>query len=675
MRPVVAPLPRFVFHFAFSCACACVLPHVARAGWTANGVPVSPSDFDQADVALVADGVGGAIVAWAQPLDASSYGTPVARLDAGGTMVPGFPAIAWTGGAPFHDLALAADGTGGAYIAADLTSLFLRLLRIHGDGSIPAGWGTGIHLMYASDSAPAGSLAGGARTLRTQNGWLPMLAPDGTGGVIAGWTAETGGANDIARATRIAADATFVPGWGSHGGAAGLPGYYTDHTSVCADPAGGVWVSYASWTASTPRVVVGHVPPNGATTAVSFASSDATDSQDGSTVVPDGSGGAFVVWLHQGPSAVPEVRAQHLLADGTYAGGWPAAGLVVCSSPTEAGTIAHFDATYAFYRESAVPDGAGGLYVAWTDHRASATDGDVYAQHVLGDGTLAPGWPVDGLAVCTAAGDQRQPVAAADGQGGLLLAWQDARGADRDITVQRLDAAGNAAPNWPAGGLPLCTATGDQVEPRIVTDGAAGAIVAWTDGRGPRTQVYAARVTYDAAVAVLAALVRGEYSDDAIRLAWQVTPGATVRLERRTASTGWLPHATLAAGGDGTVAYADRDVVPGERYGYRLVLGAGAVAGEAWIEAPAGARPAFAIDVPAPNPARGAARVTFTLPDGAAARLEVFDVRGRRVYAEDVGARGAGGHVAALPAFAPGLYVVRLTRAGRAVSSRLAVIR
>ncbi len=85
---------------------------------------------------------------------------------------------------------------------------------------------------------------------------------------------------------------------------------------------------------------------------------------------------------------------------------------------------------------------------------------------------------------------------------------------------------------------------------------------------------------------------------------------------------------------------------------------------------------AFAMQRISPNPTSGAFGVTFSLPNGGPARLAVFDVTGRQVAARDVGQLGAGRHTVTFgeeKPLAAGVYVVRLTQAGRSLSARAIV--
>lgn len=110
----------------------------------------------------------------------------------------------------------------------------------------------------------------------------------------------------------------------------------------------------------------------------------------------------------------------------------------------------------------------------------------------------------------------------------------------------------------------------------------------------------------------------------------------------------------------------------GNESGYALVTPAGTTGVEG------GAAPAFALEGPTANPLTGGRLdIAFALPDGAPARLELLDVAGRRLATREVGALGAGRHVARLGeghAVAPGLYFVRLSRGEAFRIARVSVL-
>ena len=143
---------------------------------------------------------------------------------------------------------------------------------------------------------------------------------------------------------------------------------------------------------------------------------------------------------------------------------------------------------------TAVSDGAGGVIVTWTDERGGSSTGDIYAQRISADGALQ--WTADGVALCTASSLQDALSITSDGAGGAIVAWSDYRsgfqGTGNDIYVQRISADGTVL--WTADGVALCTATSFQGDPTITSDGAGGAIVAWIDGRSGNSGIYAQHV-------------------------------------------------------------------------------------------------------------------------------------------------------------------------------------
>jgi len=133
-------------------------------------------------------------------------------------------------------------------------------------------------------------------------------------------------------------------------------------------------------------------------------------------------------------------------------------------------------------------DGAGGAIVTWGDYRSGSYD--IYAQRVNASGIVQ--WTANGFSLCTATGDQNHPRIISDGAGGAIVTWGDYRSGNYDIYAQKVNSLGAA--QWTANGVVLCTATGEQNSPQITSDGAAGAIVTWYDYRSGNYDIYAQKV-------------------------------------------------------------------------------------------------------------------------------------------------------------------------------------
>jgi hypothetical protein len=184
----------------------------------------------------------------------------------------------------------------------------------------------------------------------------------------------------------------------------------------------------------------------------------------------------------------------------------------------------------------------------------------------------------------------------------------------------------------------------------------------------------------DVPVPVMLSLVSADADPDRVRLTWYAAGGGLVAtVYRRTAEQAWSAVGQAAPDGSGQLVYEDRAVAAGTRYGYRLGAldqGREVFVGETWVEVPLA--PRLALAGLRPNPAAADLAVAFSLPDAAPARLELFDLAGRRVLAWDVGALGGGSHVLPLAegqALASGVYLLRLTRGGRALTSRAVIVR
>jgi hypothetical protein len=183
-------------------------------------------------------------------------------------------------------------------------------------------------------------------------------------------------------------------------------------------------------------------------------------SQVGQMITSDGLDGWFVSWSDY---STYDVFLQHLDGQGSVVAGWPAEGLTVCDAPGDQGAAL------------LLPDGQGGVFLLWADTRDGAVSGyDAYLQRITADGLISPGWPVNGLAVCTAPGNQLQEHMVLDGAGGLVVLWTDDRDAatsSRDVYARRILVNGSFDPAWPSNGRLLNVMAGDQAATRTGSDG------------------------------------------------------------------------------------------------------------------------------------------------------------------------------------------------------------
>ena len=133
---------------------------------------------------------------------------------------------------------------------------------------------------------------------------------------------------------------------------------------------------------------------------------------------------------------------------------------------------------------SVIPDGSGGWYIAWADEQTlNSTRQDMRLQHLAPSGAPVPGWPLAGIVVSGGPRSEFYPGVALDGQGGVLVSWQDGRNTSWDVYVQRYSSDGVVSPGWAPGGVRATSDPHQQQEPRIASDALGGAFLVWSDDR------------------------------------------------------------------------------------------------------------------------------------------------------------------------------------------------
>jgi len=141
---------------------------------------------------------------------------------------------------------------------------------------------------------------------------------------------------------------------------------------------------------------------------------------------------------------------------------------------------------------SLVSDGKGGAIVTWEDSKNSLTaQTDIYVQRIDKNGFIK--WSLNGISVCGNSSDQAGISLTADGSSGAIIAWTDSRNGDKDIYAQKVDS--NGVMQWSANGISVCTKTGVQNAPKIISDGSGGGILVWQDSTLTGPDIYSQRIS------------------------------------------------------------------------------------------------------------------------------------------------------------------------------------
>jgi hypothetical protein len=297
---------------------------------------------------------------------------------------------------------------------------------------------------------------------------------DGAGGMIVAWQDSRGTYLGI-YAQKIDAYGNQV--WTTDGVAICTADGMASVPFLCSDGAGGAIIVWEDYRAGNWDTYAQKIDADGATQWAENGIGICTNTsyQDHPRLVPDGSGGAVIVWADD-RNGEWDIFVQSISSSGLLGPGWFTGGLPVC---TEAGDQ---------YSPVIIENGLGGTIVAWRDDRTGASS--IYAQML--DSASNRLWASSGVA-CDAVNTIRSnPRLISDGYGGAIVTWRDGRGIDYNIYAQHIDVGGNIL--WGTNAMTVCTATGHQYTPEIVTDGLHGSIITWKDNRITDNDIYAQKL-------------------------------------------------------------------------------------------------------------------------------------------------------------------------------------
>jgi hypothetical protein len=409
----------------------------------------------------------------------------------------------------------------------------------------------------------------------------PVIASDGAGNVMIAWEDLRGGAYADVYAQSLNHQGVRWPG-------SGVPvcTVVNDQKNLCivSDDVGGAIVAWEDFRSGGPYIYAQRVDYDGPQWAPDGVGPLGSDRQFQPIAVSDRASGAIVIWYDE----YSDIYAQRISASGVME--WGVSGVPICNATGEQ------------WGHCGVSDGFGGVIVAWCDGRNGGVD--IYAQRVSSSGTML--WDENGIALCTAPGDQLHPVITSDGAEGAIVAWDDDQ---PNVSLQRVDATG--AVQFATDGIKLSSTASRS--PRIVSDGEGGAIVAWEDDRFwdyTATDIYAQRVSSTGVAQ------------------WNIDGTPLCTANRSQYDAALIPDGFGGAFVTWTDLRASPDASNPDIYALRILVG-----GQIPSDVEGDRAPSLVVGDVYPNPFSAQASLDFVIRDESPIAVELFDVAGRRVRA------------------------------------------
>jgi hypothetical protein len=483
--------------------------------WTVDGVSVCTATGDQRCPLIVSDGSGGAIIAW-RDHRSGNWDIYAQRIDSDGDTLWTLDGVAVRdqAGSNVDTHQMAIDGYGGAVITwLDWGDINVYADRVSSSGSVQWGnvrvctessnqydpqiicAGSGSYIItwfdirsgywdvYAQRMSSAGSRvwddSGLPICTAPYSQAAPKIVTDGVQGAIICWMDGRNGSDLYAQRVDKDGDAY----WEADGEPICIAPNGQMYPGIVSDGSGGAvitWMDYRSGVDT--HIYAQRVDADGMTLWTPDGERICTNAsnQMDPKIASDGWEGAIIAWKDNRAGGGPDIYAQRVDFQGFTL--WTASGEPICTEVDRQ------------EQQEIVEDGQGGAIITWEDYRG-AGDSDIYAQRVDADANIL--WTTNGEAVCTAENSQMCPSIVSDGDGGAIIAWEDARGTHDNIYAQRIDADGDTL--MPADGVRICTAVGSQNEPQLASHDSAMVVIAWDDWRDGNSDIYAQKASFNPA--------------------------------------------------------------------------------------------------------------------------------------------------------------------------------
>ena len=379
--------------------------------WGIYGVMVVDNYYQRATQDIIPDGEGGAIFVFMYQYGVDDKDLYAQRVSGSGVRLwPAGGRIISNENNEQQDGRCVSDGAGGAIIVWEDSRYGPQdtyAQRVGGDGIC----------QWADDGIPISLAAGNARGQE--------IATDGSGGAIMVWQDSRLGDWDIF-AQRVDPDGEVY--WAENGIAICSESDMQIDPRIASDGAHGGIILWEDWRDGYENSCLyaqkvnpgGNVMWDASGELVCVIGAAWSDYE----VIPDGSGGAIVVWVKEHDSDY-SIYAQRIDGNGDVI--WGADGIVAADMIGTPGG------------PKIVSDGMGGAIITWMNR--NIIPWEVYAQRFDENGNAL--WTEGGVVVCEEANYSYFPEMTSDGAGGIIVTWTDDRGVDYDIYAQKIDADGS----------------------------------------------------------------------------------------------------------------------------------------------------------------------------------------------------------------------------------------
>lgn len=322
--------------------------------WTANGAAICAAAGAQSIPAIVADGAGGAVIAWHDRRFGISYDIFAQRINSAGVVqwTPDGVLLCNAGGDQTNET-IVSDGAGGAVVTWEDNrsgNADIYTQRINNAGAV----------QWAANGVAVCNATG--------NQSAPATTSDGAAGAIVTWFDLRTASYDV-YVQHI--NSAGVAQWTANGIALSTATNNQIYPTIASDGSGGAIITWEDFRSTTNYDIYGQrIDAAGITrwTPDGIPLSTAANDQTFPLTVADGTGGAIVTWQDY-RNGNYDVYAQRV--DGTGALLWGNVEAAVCTASGEQSS------------PTITTDGSNGAIVAWHDFRSGAYH--IYGQRIEGN--------------------------------------------------------------------------------------------------------------------------------------------------------------------------------------------------------------------------------------------------------------------------------------------------